>query len=410
MGFLPLTRMWGRVENARQDSDPAFFMELMYLGEMLTKVAVAGMVAAIQDGSDRYRYRILHRLVRADGLGEWMDVLTEVLTGPTSQSLLPAALDAQKDLTQRLGGGHWQHSAVQLLHQCLQQVEPACDELPVKLDLRRWFSDFVQLRNKTRGHGAPSTATCSTIIQPLEKSLRLMSDHLLILHRPWAYLHRNLSGKYRVVPLCEATSEFEGLKSDRSVALNDGVYVHLGEPRPVELMQSDADALDIFLVNGGFHNRHYELLSYISGGKVLGDGTAYLAPATELPASGTHGIQTLEVQGKCFTNIPQPPVEYIARPDLEGELYKTLVNDRHPMITLVGRGGIGKTSLALALQDLVGAYKLIEVLASVISHTVAQDGPFLSEGEVASFCIIRVTFRRLMTKDPCNARGSSPHA
>lgn len=349
LGFLPLARMWSRVENARQDSDAAFFMELMYLGEMLTKVTVAGMVAAIQDGNDRYRYRLLHRLVRADGLGDWQDCLTEVLTGPSLQSLVPSALDAQKDLTQRLGAGHWQHSAVEFLHQSLEAIEPACDELPVKVDLRRWFSDFVQLRNKTRGHGAPSTSKCSALIQPLEKSLRLMSDHLLVLKLPWAYLHRNLSGKYRVVSLSESASEFDGLKGNRTVVHNDGVYVHFGEPRPVELLLSDADALDLYIVNGGFQGRRFELLSYVSGAKVVGDGTPYLAPATELPASATHGIQKLEVQGKCFTNLPEAPSEYIGRPDLESELYKTLVNDRHPMITLVGRGGIGKTSLALTV-------------------------------------------------------------
>ena len=69
MGFQPLGRMWLRVENAREDSDSAFFMELMYLGEMLTKTVVAAMVAAVEDSNNRHRYRLLHRLVRADGLG-----------------------------------------------------------------------------------------------------------------------------------------------------------------------------------------------------------------------------------------------------------------------------------------------------------------------------------------------------
>jgi hypothetical protein len=62
--------MWLRVENARQDSDAAFFMGLMHLGEMLTKLVVAGKVAAVADDSNRHRYGILHRLVRADGLGD----------------------------------------------------------------------------------------------------------------------------------------------------------------------------------------------------------------------------------------------------------------------------------------------------------------------------------------------------
>lgn len=63
MVFQPLGRMWSRVENSRQDSDSAFFMELMYLGELLTKSLVAAMAAAVQDGNNRHRYRLLHRLV-----------------------------------------------------------------------------------------------------------------------------------------------------------------------------------------------------------------------------------------------------------------------------------------------------------------------------------------------------------
>jgi hypothetical protein len=188
-----------------------------------------------------------------------------------------------------------------------------------------------------------------------------MSDHLLVLHRSWAYLHRNLSGKYRVVKLCDNTAAFETLKSDRSTTLQDGVYVHFGSPRLVELIESNADILDFYLANGGFKGRQHELLSYITGSKMIGDGTPYLAPATELPPSGTHGIRKLEVLGQCFTNLPQAPSEYIARTDLERELYQTLTNDRHPVITLVGRGGIGKTSLALTvLNKLTQAGKFTE--------------------------------------------------
>jgi hypothetical protein len=98
-------------------------MGLMYLGEMLAKMVVAGMVATVADDSNRHRYRILHRLVRATGLGEWQEALTEVLTGPTLQHVVPEAQDAQKDLTQRLGSGHRQHKAVELVHECLATVE-----------------------------------------------------------------------------------------------------------------------------------------------------------------------------------------------------------------------------------------------------------------------------------------------
>jgi len=360
MDFEPLVRMWSRIEHARQDSDAAFFMELMYLGEMLTKTVVAGMIAAINDDSNRHRYRLLHRLVRADGLGEWQDALTELLTGTPLQHLAPAALDAQKDLTQRFSSGHWQNTAVSFIHTCLEQVEPACEPLPAKVDLRRWFTDFVQLRNKTRGHGAPSSGMCASLAPPLEKSLHLLSDHLLVLQQPWAYLHRNLSGKYRVMKLCANAPEFDPLKADRQTALQDGIYVHFGQPRRVDLLESNPDILDFYYANGGFIGRKYELLSYITGNKAQADGTQYLAPATELPQSATQGVQKLEVQGKCFTNLPQQPAEYIARSELEAELHRTLLNDRHPVVTLVGRGGIGKTSLALT-----------------VLHKVAQEDRFI---------------------------------
>ncbi len=166
-----------------------------------------------------------------------------------------------------------------------------------------------------------------------------MSDHVAVLRQPWGYLHRNLSGKYRVVAISDAATEFDYLKSDRTAVLQDGVYVHFGQPRQVELLESDADLLDLFFANGGFQGRKYELLSYITGNKLTGDATPYLAPATVLPESATHGIQKLEVQGRCFTNLPQQPTEYIIRPELEQELSRTLVDDRHPVITLVGRGG-----------------------------------------------------------------------
>jgi hypothetical protein len=56
---------------------------------MLTKAEVAGMVAAVADDSNRHRYRLLHRLVCADGLGAWQEALTEVLTVPSLSTSCP---------------------------------------------------------------------------------------------------------------------------------------------------------------------------------------------------------------------------------------------------------------------------------------------------------------------------------
>lgn len=97
MAFLPFDRMWERVEVARQDSDPSLFLHLMYFGEMLLKIVASGLVSAIQEDRDRHRYRQLHRLVRADSIGEWAAVIEDVLTGSASQFLTPAARSEQRE-------------------------------------------------------------------------------------------------------------------------------------------------------------------------------------------------------------------------------------------------------------------------------------------------------------------------
>jgi hypothetical protein len=86
MTLRPLDRMLLAVDAARGDSDVSLFMELLYLGEMTTKTVAAGVIAAVIDDRDRQRYRQLHRLVRADGLGDW----TRFYRGRRLSSLRPA--------------------------------------------------------------------------------------------------------------------------------------------------------------------------------------------------------------------------------------------------------------------------------------------------------------------------------
>src|SRR5438445_12689803 len=109
---------------------------------MVTKLVTAGLVAAIDDDRERHRYGQVYRLVRADGLGDWPQVLDELLVGPTSQHLLAAARIEQRDLTQRLSRGNWQFDAAGLLVDCVKAIDPTFENLPVKVDGRRWFHTF----------------------------------------------------------------------------------------------------------------------------------------------------------------------------------------------------------------------------------------------------------------------------
>jgi len=350
MGFLPIIRMWNRVDAARGDADTTFFLHLLYAGEMLTKLVAAALVAAVADDRDRHRYRQIHRLVRADGLGDWREVIDEVLTGPAAQQLNPALYDEQRDLTQKMGAGTWQHNAAAALHEALTFCEPDHEPLSAKVDGRKCFDLIVRLRNATRGHGAIPPAVCSRMCPKLEEGLVLVRDNLRLFGRPCAFLHRNLSGKYRVTMWTEEGACFDVLKTGRMAELpnlSDGAYLHLGEPVLVELIRSDQDASDFYLPNGKFNDKKFEMISYVSGNKILADAKPFLIPPNLLPESETRGQGALDTQGKCFGNLPPSPSGYIQRTALERELSEELLNDRHPVVTLVGSGGIGKTSLAL---------------------------------------------------------------
>jgi tetratricopeptide (TPR) repeat protein len=89
------------------------------------------------------------------------------------------------------------------------------------------------------------------------------------------------------------------------------------------------------------------LISYITDDKRDGDVAKFQTAPGKLPASETEGPAELEARGKCFTNIPNQAIDYVSRPTLEGDLKQLLLDDKRPIVTLVGRGGIGKTSLAL---------------------------------------------------------------
>lgn len=67
-----------------------------------------------------------------------------------------------------------------------------------------------------------------------------------------------------------------------------------------------------------------------------------------MPSSETEGLSQLDTVGNCFTNLPILTDNYIKRPELEKELESVIsLEDRFPIITLKGRGGIGKTSLGI---------------------------------------------------------------
>ena len=349
MPFTPIVKMMERVEK-NGDSDSMLFHELLYAGEFVTKTTVLAWVSSIEDDREKHRYRFLHTLVRAEGIGQWASIMGEICTGPVVH--IPTALiDAHRVFTERVGSS-WQYEAVRFLQEVLVGVDPDTQTMSRKVNLLSWFTKFVELRNKTRGHGAITPATCAQLVPKLRSSIQLLIENNSVFQQPWAYLHRNLSGKYNVVDLGGDTSCFLELKKAAAAHgenYPDGVYLWVEKPRLVSLLHSDIDATDFFVPNGGFKEKTFELHSPITDDRRKENAGPYLAAPSDRPASETEGTKELDIIGNVLTNIPAAPSGYVKRPDLEQEVRDKLIDDRHPIVTLVGRGGIGKTSLALTV-------------------------------------------------------------
>ena len=350
-----------RCENHKQDSDFAHFWALLITAEALAKTIVLGMLAAVADDTQRNRYRLTYNLVRAQGVGDWGDALTDVLSGPSSQFLSEAARLERKLLTENCPSGTWQHDTVTLLAKASDAIGINCDMVGNRTNLTNWFRLFATFRNKTRGHGATTVTRAGEAAKYLYPSIVSIYENFHLFRRPWVYLYRNLSGKYRVSDIGSKSNQFDYLKREATHTFDNGVYIYFDMPRQVPLIESNPELTDFFLPNGGFSDKRFELLSYLTDDKQTASSKPFLTPP-DVQKSETHGHGELIARGNCFSNAPEPYRHYVKRPKLESELLTLLEDRRHRVVTLQGAGGVGKTSLTLQVIETLYAQERFELV------------------------------------------------
>jgi len=410
--YLPLVKMAERLKIEQTDSDVAMFFCLMYYGEMVTKLIVSGLVAGILDGKDRYQYALLHGLVRAGGIGDWAAALDEILIGPPSSNMLTELREEQRELNQRFPLGNWQNDAVNSLHSCFPAMGVPLEKLPNKVAVKLWFKLFAEFRNKTRGHAAPQGRQCSDVCSSLKNSIDLIIQNFSLFRRPWAYIRRNLSGKYRVTSLGGERNVFEYLTKEPRHSFPNGVYIFIDQPREVSLLHSDIEASDFLFPNGQFSKVNYETLSYITNQKDKAPSDKYILPVGQLPASETQGMGILEPIGKVFTNLPTPPHGYVPREKLESDLLEQLMLERHPIVTLTGAGGMGKTSLALHVLYSIAKMdrERFEIIIwfSARDIDLFEDGPRRVRPHLLTFNDFAREYVRLLNPSESNEKDFDP--
>lgn len=350
--FDILARFETRLNSAKTESDNAFFYDLLLYGELIVKITSLFLIANLNEDKDRNRYRHLYRITRAGGIGDFSQVIMEILSGPASGNLSSAISDHELiELNNKIDPHSWQKEALYSLIDCLKLFEIDYTQPSAKTPFRVWFTLFASLRNKTKGHGAPTAEKISKACLLLEKSLSNVVNNLTLFKRPWVFLHRNLNGKYRVSAISKGNSaSFDFLKREKDHSYKNGIYCYTDSIRRVELLYSDPELTNYYFPNGSFNDKNieFEALSYIDDQKKYFEASEYVIPPAKLPQSITEGKPALDVVKESFTNVPDIAEEYIHRENLESELISVLKDkDRFPVITLKGRGGIGKTSLAI---------------------------------------------------------------
>jgi hypothetical protein len=404
--FLPLKQMMRRVDVSRDDSDIAYFYDLVALGEMVTKFTTLFLVSNIEDDVERTRYRFEYKLVRADGIGDFASAISEISTGSAADYLSVSVRDKEvTELIAKSKTGSWQLDCLQKLDECASVLGFNVNQITSKSSVRIWFSNFSILRNKTKGHGT-ITAEQSALVSPLlRESIQIIIDNLSLFNRNWAFLNQNYSGKYNVAYIGRKTDEFDYLKRSKDYHLINGVYCYTDRPHKVNLFLTDLQLSSFYLVNGNFSSSSkYEMLDYLTNKKRVEDGSLYLSPPTKLPDSVTGGERQVVVTGESFTNLPLALQDYIHREELESELYKVLVDEsRYPVVTLKGRGGIGKTSLAICVIDSVlrsdpGRFDIV-IWFSARDVDLLQEGPKQVQAVVANQSDIAMEYFKQIGKD-----------
>ncbi len=109
------SKLNARITLDRDEGNIAYFHALSLELEYITKLVIAGIVACVGDDSDRHKYSLEYKLVRADSIGEWVSVLNNALTGPSAQYFLPIATHITRDLTERVTEGDWRYTVVREL-------------------------------------------------------------------------------------------------------------------------------------------------------------------------------------------------------------------------------------------------------------------------------------------------------
>ena len=222
--------------------------------------------------------------------------------------------------------------------------------------VRNLISSLVEIRNKTKAHGAVGPDFFDAVNQVYISSISFLIFSCPAFSWNWMHLSVREKGNIRGVSLRGDSPKYMNDSDSAKYAVNTpGIYFAAEQSvrafRAADLIRTSLECGYFLVPNGGFaDNGVGECIDYSSGQTSREDFSAFLSPPAPLPQSETQGLNQFEVQSNVFGNLPDIPAGYVRREKIESELRERLLDRNHTIITLHGRGGIGKTSVALYVR------------------------------------------------------------
>jgi tetratricopeptide (TPR) repeat protein len=350
-----LAKCCARVNAIGADASGDTFLMISYLAEALVKTIAVVLQVGLRERAPTHAYRIAYELVRADGLGTWetaiRDCTSEPLTGFMSPDCNELVAWCAKRRTR--SEDEWYRQAKLKALGILRELGSAEEPSTRPQTIRELLSNLVQIRNKTKAHGAVGPDFFAFANESYLHVIRELLAHCPL--RDWEWLHlstREKSNVRAILLLGEGPRHLRDADAIRYKPTKPGVhFVPKGKARAfycADLIKSNREYNKFELPNGGYDGRgHAEFLDYGDGQTAKVDIGIFVAPPVLPPASETEGTDALDVQGSLWANLPSLPAGYVERPRLQRELREKLLDHNHAIVTLHGRGGVGKTMLAL---------------------------------------------------------------
>lgn len=342
-----------RLKIAGMDTSADAFLYSSYLAEAIIKTIAVTFYVGLKEGSPDDAYRIAHSLIRADGLGVWDTVIRQCTNIPLS-GYFPKefhSLVVWATKKRNKPEDEWFRNAKDAIINVFKALDSEDESLEKMSSSRDLITALVRIRNKTKAHGAVGLDFFSIANSPYTEAIQLLGSHCPALS--WKWFYGDFDNKEpRIVSLSGVVPEEIKTNIGYFHSQATGIYIMPDNSSKgfyeADLLKTNRECTEFIFPNGSANSQmQAEYLDYATGKMFKIDIKNFSDAPPPLPPSETEGLNMLDVQSNVFGNLPSVPKGYVERKSLQQQLLERLLDRNHAIITLHGRGGVGKTSLAL---------------------------------------------------------------